>query len=202
MTKVNKPLHITARDDAALIKAFQAGDISVFDSLVIRHKDKVFNLCYRLLGDYQDANDFSQEVFIKAYRSLKKFKFESSFSTWIYRIALNTCKNRFRSLEFRNRKRTNRMPNPGVVDHNSRAVDVMDEIPSPLAELENKERTMIIQQAIDSLPKAKRVVVVLRDIQGLSYDEISLVTGLGLGTVKSKLARARLDLRKKLNGVI
>ena len=189
-------------EDAALIRAFQAGKKAVFDELVLRHKDKLFNLCYRFLGDYQDANDSAQETFIKVYRSLKKFRFESTFSTWLYRIAVNTCKNKLKSSEYRHRKKMVRLDNPGKSEGAADSIEIRDETQSPLVELEKKERLMLIQNAIDSLPTEKKTVVVLCDIEGLSYEEIAHITGYGLGTVKSKLARARLDLRKKLRGVI
>ena len=188
-------------EDAELISTFMAGDKTAFDDLVIRHKDRIFNLCYRFLGDYQDANDTAQDVFINAYKALKRFRAESSFSTWIYRIAINTCKNRIKSREFRNRKQTKSLDNPRTADNNPSA-EIVDESLSPMAKLEKKERSMLIQKAIDSLPKGKKVMVVLRDIEGLPYDEIARITGFSLGTVKSRIARARSDLREKLMGVI
>jgi len=190
------------KDDAALIRAFQAGNKAVFDELVLKHKDKMFNLCYRFLGDYQDANDSAQETFIKVYRSLKKFRFESTFSTWLYRIAVNTCKNKLKSSEYRHRKKMVRLDNPGKSEGTTDSIEIRDKTQSPLVELEKKERLVLIQNAIDSLPPEKKAVVVLCDIEGLSYEEIAHITGYGLGTVKSKLARARLDLRKKLRRVI
>jgi RNA polymerase sigma-70 factor (ECF subfamily) len=157
-------------------------------------------LCHKFLGDYQDANDSAQETFVKAYRALHRFRFESAFSTWLYRIAVNTCKNKLKSSEYRHRKKTVTLENPGVSEGGS--IEIGDETRSPVAELERKESLVLIHKAIESLPTAQRVVVVLRDIEGLPYEEIARVTGHSLGTVKSKLSRARLDLRKKLRGVI
>ena len=82
--------------DAAFVRAVQDGDMAAFDQLVIKHKDKLFNMVYWLLGDYQETNDCAQEIFIRVFKSIKKFRFQSSFSTWLYRIAINTCKNRRR----------------------------------------------------------------------------------------------------------
>lgn len=189
-------------EDAALIRTFQAGNKTVFDELVLRHKDKLFNLCYRFLGDYQDANDSAQETFIKVYRSLKKFRFESTFSTWLYRIAVNTCKNKIKSSEYRHRKKMVWLDNPGKSEGATDSIEIRDKTQSPLVELEKKERLMLIQKAIDSLPPEQKTVVVLCDIEGLSYEEIVHITGFNLGTVKSKLSRARIDLRKKLRRVI
>ncbi len=190
-----------AGKDAELIKSFQSGKKAAFDELVLKHKDKVFNLCYWFLGDYQDANDLAQETFLKAYRALKKFRFESAFSTWIYRIAVNTCKNRLKSFQYRIKKKFVHLNNTEAAKSNP-GVEIADESSSPEIELGRKEKSRLIQAAINSLAAEKKAVVVLRDIEGLSYEEISSVTGFNLGTVKSKLARARQDLREKLKGEI
>jgi RNA polymerase sigma-70 factor (ECF subfamily) len=190
------------QEDAALVRAFQAGDKTAFDRLVLKHKDKLFNMCYWFLGDYEDANDLAQETFIKVYGSLKKFRFESAFSTWLYRIAVNTCKNRLASSEHRHKKRMIWLDNPGDPQGGVPGVAIQDESASPVVELERKEKLMLIRQAIDSLPIEQKTVVTLRDIEGLSYEETSNITGLNLGTVKSRLARARLDLRRKLRRVV
>jgi len=187
--------------DAALVRSFQAGNKAAFDKLVLNHKDRIFNLCFRFLGDYQEANDSAQEVFVKAYRSLKRFRFESAFGTWLYRIAVNTCKNKVKSLDYRYAEKMVYLDNPGTVQ-DAHGLEISDETQSPLAELEKRERMELIQQAIESLPPAQKMVVILRDIQGLPYDDIADITGYGLGTVKSRLSRARLELRRKLMKVI
>lgn len=187
--------------DAELIKAFQAGKKAAFDELVLKHKDKVFSLCYWFVGDYQDANDLAQDVFFKAFKALKNFRFESSFSTWIYRIAVNTCKNRLKSFQYRLKKKFVHLNNTAAAKNNP-GIEMADESSSPEIELGRKEKSRLIQAAINSLPAEKKAVVVLRDIEGLSYEEISSVTGFNLGTVKSKLARARQDLREKLKGEV
>ncbi|HUT84134.1 MAG TPA: sigma-70 family RNA polymerase sigma factor [Thermodesulfobacteriota bacterium] len=190
------------REDALLITAFQGGDRTAFDKLVLKHKNKVFNLCYWMIGDYQEANDTAQETFIKVFGSLKKFRFESSFSTWLFRIAVNTCKNRLKSSEFRQKKKTISLDNPGDPETDRSLSQIKDEAPSPSIELERKERMMLINEAIDSLPAEQKEVVVLRDMEGFSYEEIVEITGLNVGTLKSRLARARLNLRNRLRSVI
>jgi len=187
--------------DAALVRSFQAGNKAAFDKLVLNHKDRIFNLCFRFLGDYQEANDSAQEVFVKAYRSLKRFRFESAFGTWLYRIAVNTCKNKVKSLDYRYAKKMVYLDNPGAVQ-DAHGLEISDETQSPLAELEKRERMELIQRAIESLPPEQKTVVILRDIQGLPYDDIADITGYGLGTVKSRLSRARLELRRKLMKVL
>ncbi len=190
------------REDAVLIRAFREGDKAAFDNLVLKHKDRVFNLCYRLLGDYEEANDSAQEAFIKVYGSLKKFRFESAFSTWLYRIAVNTCKNKLKSSAFRQKRKMIPMDNPVSGNRSQPGREIQDESQSPAMELEKKERMRVIQEAINALPPEQKEVVTLRDIEGFSYEEVAEITGFNLGTVKSRLARARQDLRKKLRSVI
>ena len=192
----------SSKEDGEWVRAFQAGDKTAFDALVLRHKDKLYNLCYWFLGDRQEANDSAQDVFIKVFRSLKKFRFESTFSTWLYRIAANTCKNRLKSSDFRYQKKRVRFDNPGEAEDGQYAWEIHDKTPSPMVELEKKERMMLIQKAIASLPTDQRTVVVLRDIEGLSYEEVANIAGLNFGTVKSRLSRARQQLRKKLRGTL
>ncbi|MBW2059590.1 MAG: sigma-70 family RNA polymerase sigma factor [Deltaproteobacteria bacterium] len=189
-------------EDREMVSAFQAGSRAAFDRLVLKHKDRLVNLCYWFLGDYDEASDAAQETFIKVYRSLKGFRFESAFSTWLYRIAVNTCRNRVKSAEYRRRGETVSLDNPGAQGKADPPLEIRDESRSPRAELEKKERLRLIKKAIDSLPAEQKAVVTLRDIEGLCYDEIATITGFSLGTVKSRLARARLDLRKKLKGVV
>jgi RNA polymerase sigma-70 factor, ECF subfamily len=189
-------------EDALLIKAFQRGDKSAFDQLVIRHKDRIFNLCYRFLGDYEEANDSAQEAFAKAYGSLKTFRLESAFSTWLYRIAVNTCKNKLGSSSYRAKRKTVSLDNPGNNEVGALPMEIRNGTPSPLARMEEKERMRLVQTALDALPPEFKMVVALRDIEGLSYEEIAQITRLNLGTVKSRIARARTDLRNKLRGVL
>lgn len=186
--------------DDVLIRSCLAGEQIAFDRLVIRYKDRVFNLCLRLLGDYHDANDCAQETFIKMYRALPRFRFESAFSTWLYRIAVNTCKSSRTSRSFRMKKKTVSFDGLHAGAQQSLEGSSGNPHPTPEAQLLRRERERVLQAAIDTLSKDHRTVVVLRDIEGLSYDEIGGIMGLNLGTVKSKLSRARLTLRKKLEG--
>ena len=199
---MNAPKAGPSKDDAALISAFLKGDKSAFDRLVLVYQDSVYNLCYRLMGDFTEANDMAQETFVKVFQSVGGFQFKSQFSTWLYRIAVNTCSNRIKSLDYRFRKvvrpfgytedENTEMPNSGDKNETS----------TPLEALEKKEQARIIQKAINKLANGKKTVLVLRDMEGFSYEEIAGITGLNVGTVKSKLARARAELRKKLSGVI
>jgi RNA polymerase sigma-70 factor, ECF subfamily len=192
----------SSRADIELIRAVQAGDMAAFDELVLKHKNRLFNLVYWFLGDYQDANDCAQETFIKVFKSIKNFRFESAFSTWLYRIAVNTCKNKLKSSAYRWKKKTVSLETSNSSKNGNPLSEIVNGSPTPVMALEKKERMIRIQKAINSLPEEQNQVVVLRDIQGLSYQDISDITGLNLGTVKSRLARGRLGLKNKLKGRI
>jgi len=197
-----KKISGSSHDDTVLIRAVQSGDLTAFDKLVLKHKDRLFNMVYWFLGDYNEANDCAQETFIKAFKSIKKFRFESAFSTWLYRIAVNTCKNRIKSSAYRWKKRTVSLETSSGSKNDNPLSEIVNDSPTPVMALEKKERMIQIQTAIHSLPEEQNQVVVMRDIQGLSYQDISDITGLNLGTVKSRLARGRLELRNRLKGKV
>jgi len=188
-------------NDSDLVYSFKSGDHSAFEKIVLKYQDRVYNLCYRFLGDIQEAEDSAQEAFIKVYKALKGFKQKSSFYTWLYRIVINTCKNRVKSLEYRRSKsRVSIDDDQEKRDHG--VSGIIDKNNLPDTNLEQKEKINRIQEAINSLPPDQKTVVILRDIEGLSYDEIADVTKNRLGTVKSKLSRARLGLRNRLEGIV
>ncbi|MCG6552748.1 MAG: sigma-70 family RNA polymerase sigma factor [Candidatus Magnetominusculus sp. LBB02] len=182
----------TVNGAEALAALAQRGDCDAFDALILLYKDKIYNLCYRFLGVAADAEDAAQDCFMKAYTSINQFRFQSSFSTWLYRIAVNTCKNRLKSFSWRNIARLFAGEEPP---------EISDSRPLPDKQIEKAELSKAVEKAIAGLPAEQRIVVVLRDIEGLSYEEISDVTGLNQGTVKSKLSRARNALRDKLKAM-
>jgi RNA polymerase sigma-70 factor (ECF subfamily) len=190
------------KTDNDLIKSFYAGDERSFDELVLRYQDMVFRVCYKFIGDYEEANDCAQDTFVKVYRALGSFRFSSSFSTWLYRIAINTCKNALSSTRFRRRKETLSLdPAPHSVHGSDRTAGsraVENHRSSPEHLYERKERKAAIQKAIDVLPKDQKMIVILRDIEHLPYEEITKITGFAAGTVKSKLFRARQKLMEGL----
>lgn len=201
MSEATKPPSPEAQE-TRWIRAFLEGDTRAFDKLVQRFKERVFNLCYRMLGDYDEANDCAQETFVKVYRSLKDFRFEAGFSTWLCTIAANTCRNRLKSLEYRTRKKMVRIDPAITSERGQSSMELEDPAPSPLAQLTRQEQEIALQKAIDTLTEDHKTVVILRDLEGLSYEEIAKITGYTLGTVKSKLARARQRLCEQLKGVI
>ncbi len=188
------------KNDELMIRSFLEGESRAFDRLVVKYKDMIFNLCIRILNDYDEADDCSQETFIKAYYNLKDFRFQSSFLTWLYRIAINTCKNRLSSRERRFHKTSVRM---GDKSEGKRDLaEVGDHSYDPGMLFEKNEQKRQIDHAIGSLPRDLRILVILRDLEGRSYEEISQATGTNIGTVKSRLARARSQLRDFLRGVL
>jgi RNA polymerase sigma-70 factor (ECF subfamily) len=200
MRNSNDTHTIIERESIQLVRAFLEDEKKAFDQLIILRKKMVFNLCYRFLGNYEDADDCAQDVFLKVFRSLKKFRFESNFATWLYRITVNTCKNKLNSLDYRLRFKKMRINNKPTEEDSPQSVEIGDETYSPDLSLKRKEISQLIQDAVNKLPTSQKMVVVLRDMEGRSYDEIVAITGFKLGTIKSKLSRARQELRETLRG--
>jgi RNA polymerase sigma-70 factor (ECF subfamily) len=183
--------------DQKLVKRTLHGDTRAFEELVETYQNKVYTLAYRYMGNEDDANDMSQEAFIKSFRSLKSYKGDASFGTWIYRITTNVCLD-----ELRHRKRR---VVPLSLDEPLATVDgdeVKREIPdSSLAAdkiYEQKEFSQHIQLLLDEMKSEHKSVIVLRDVMELSYEEIAAVLDCSIGTVKSRISRARNILQKKL----
>lgn len=188
-------------DDLQLVEACQKGDQMAFEQLVLKHQKRVFNIVYRFLGDYEEAKDLTQEVFIRVYKAIKGFRKEAQFSTWVYYITCNTCRNKLR--QWKTRPMVESLDKPLETDENEINITIPDTtIKQPDEALEQKEIQTKVQQAIQTLSEDHKTVIILRDIQNLSYEEIAQVLNCSLGTVKSRLARARLALKDKLKEVI
>lgn len=177
-------------EDREWVLAFQSGRQEGFNRLVLKHKDRIFSLCRRMLGDRDEAEDTAQETFVRVFHGLGEFRREAKFSTWLYRIAVNACKNKLESKPFREAR-------------SHRGLDAADSdgapsAPSPAQELEAKGRWQCIEAAIARLDEDQRILVVLRDVEGRSYEEIAEATGLNPGTVKSRLNRGRRQLQEWL----
>lgn len=192
---------ITEDEDFILVRAFLAGNGTAFDNLVLKYQHSVYNLCFRMLGNREDSDDCAQESFVKVYKALKHFKFAAKFNTWLYRITVNTCKNKLASAEYRHRSRQVTIEKSPDDETQRYSVEVADER-TPEKALEEKMTQETIIQAIQTLTADHKVLVVLADLEGYSYEAMTQITGLGMGTLKSRLARARQQLRKKLEGVI
>ncbi len=182
--------------DEELVQKIIERDHLAFKSLVDRYQQLVINTCYKLIGNRQDAEDVAQEVFFQVYKSAGKFRQEAKLSTWLYRIAVN------RSLNFvRDNKRFRWLESLGSLleDDRKRVTDVpASDSDRPDLTLEKKERNMVIQEAIDSLPRKQRAAFVLHRYEGLSYQEIAEVLGRSLSSVESLIHRAKSNLQRKL----
>lgn len=191
--------------DDELMQRFQKGDESAFNLLVRRHQKPLINFIARYTGDKDNAEDLAQETFIRMFRAANRYKpGRAQFKTWMYFIAKNLCKNEIRNRGRRERYHVdNVVSNDNAIDGNAEEIDLIVSAPAdaafqPEVALERKELRNTIQKAISELPDQYRLPLVLRDIQGLSYDEIGNILELRSGTTKSRINRARLMLKDKL----
>src|SRR3954465_2716590 len=179
--------------ERSLLRRLRDRDERAFRELVETHRDRVFNITYRMLGDRAEAEDVAQEVFISVFKTIDTFREEAKFSTWLYRVAVNHCKNRIKYLARRHDRDRDEL------DETSNGPNGAIGGPMPAAPdraLEGVQMGELLQNAIKALDDEQRIVVVLRDVEDLSIEEICDITGLPDGTVKSRLHRARLGLRK------
>jgi len=183
-----------------LIQRSQQGEVAAFDGLVLRYQGPIFNFVYRLLNHYDEAQDVAQETFIRAYRGINGFRGEAMFSTWLYTIAANLARNRIRQNQRLRRVVAGSLDDPWGAEANTPRYDAPDPRPAASGVIEAEERERIVWEAVGRLDEPYRTVVVLRDLQGLAYEEIAKICQCELGTVKSRLARARERLRQLLEG--
>jgi RNA polymerase sigma-70 factor (ECF subfamily) len=183
--------------DEALIGSFQEGNEAAFTIIVGRYKDPLVNFVYRYLGDYSDADDVVQETFVRLYNNRHAYKPIAKFSTWLYTVAANLAKT-----QLRRRKRMFAFSRTrGSDEERDAPVEIPDQGESTDARADRALRQELIQRALDELPPKFREAVVLCDIQDLSYEEICAITGVNIGTVKSRLSRGRALLQKLLKNV-
>lgn len=187
---------VTDLSDERLVERAKKGDADAFEVLVSRYERKVYNLAYRLTGHHEDASDLAQDAFVRVYTRLADFRGDSSFATWLYRIVTNACKDELRR---RRRQTVTSLDQPMENDDGEMTRQVEDaHTDTPEQAVERQEVQRAVQLAINSLDEHFRMVLVMRDIQELSYNEIADVLGENLGTVKSRLNRARNALKEAL----
>ncbi len=180
--------------DDELVRRVQAGNNEAFEELVRRYERKVYNITYRLMGNEQDASEALQDAFLRAYRFIGKFQFKSSFFTWLYRIATNVSLSRLRR---RDKLVTVSLDQP-VDAAGELRLEIPDTKYGPEKLMKQRELRAALQKSVEELPEDYRSVVVLRDLEGLSNEEVSKVLKLSVAAVKSRLHRGRLVLREKL----
>ncbi len=178
--------------DEQLIARFQQGDVQAFDILVRRYKDQLLNFVYRFVGNRSDSEDIVQETFLRVYKNKHYYKEIAKFSTWVYTIAGNLAKT-----ELRRRKRHKIFSVSNFVNE-ERDYDIPDKSHSPERKVDGTIKEDIIQKAIEKLPPKFKEVIILRDVQGFAYEEISQILNIPLGTVKSRVNRGRLKLQEDL----
>lgn len=181
--------------ETELIERCQKGDREAFNELVEQYQSQVINIAYGMLSDREDAYDAAQETFVKIYRNIGGFKGKSSLSTWIYRIVANVCNDMLRK---RQRSAVVVSMNSTVSDEDDREMDITDDAPTPEELLELSEEQRAVRIAISELSAEHREIITFSDIEQLSYEEISDILKCPIGTVKSRLNRARSALKKKL----
>ncbi len=177
-------------DDPDLARRCIAGDLSAFGELVRKYQDKIYNLCCYMLQDSDSARDAAQETFLKAYSKVKEFRAESALYSWLYRIAVNTC------LDHKKKAR------PDQLEDESLLTDLASSEPTPERLYQAKELGRTLQAALQKLPDEMRASIILKEMEGLSYEEIAEVLHVSLGTVKSRISRAREELRRLLQGKV
>ena len=181
---------MTREQEAQIVRKVLEGDVNAFETLVVEYEKNVYAITQRMTGNAEDAADMTQETFIKAYNSLQSFRGDSKFSVWLYRIASNVCLDFLRS---RSRKPTVSL---SVEDDEGEEgqLDIADESQSPELLMERGLTRDAVRRGLDTLPPDYRQILLLREIQGLSYDEIAAVLEIEVGTVKSRIFRARKRL--------
>ena len=197
-THMDKDTRALGDEDIEYVVLCQKGDTEAFTVLVERHQKKMLNIAYRMTGNYEDACDVVQEAFLSAYRSLKTFRRESRFSTWLYRIVVNHTKTRLQQLTARSRYEDPAVDNPPETEGGRSPCRIHSGDVPLIEQVEKRELNAKVQECIGSLDDEHREVLVLRDIQGFSYDEIRDILHIPDGTVKSRLFRARTALKNCL----
>ncbi len=184
-----------APDETTLhVRAVLAGDKQAFNRLVLLYQTRIYNLAYNYVKTEEEAKDVAQDVFVTAYKALPKLRDDTKFGAWLYQIGINHCRNRYKKL-----KRRGYFTQKSTDDEN--APVHLEGGDSPEQNLEQKRTIKLVRDAIGKMNEAEKEVLMLRDLQGLAYDEISEILGVPLGTVKSKLNRARLNLKNKLKRI-
>lgn len=186
-------------DDKTLVERFKKGDQAAFNELVLRYQKKVYLIAYGMIGDHQDAREKTQEVFLRVFRHLPSFEGSSSFYTWIYRITVNLCIDHYRRRKMRKSEYADKYDHaPTLVEETVFPTVSSASRETPTGRLLREELGAKIREAMDKLSPKHRQVLVLRELEGLSYQEIADVVGISIGTVMSRLFHARKQMQRRL----
>lgn len=185
--------------EAVLVERCKTGDRLAFDELISAHQDRVLNTAFRLMGNYEEALDLTQEVFLNCFRKIGSFKGDSALSTWLYRITVNTAKNRWKYQQSRGMNKMQSLETPVSSEDEERIKQFPDAQPTPRKVASDREAMESLEEHLQDLNEEHRQVLVLRYIEELSYEEIADILRLSLGTVKSRIHRARAELRDRMH---
>jgi len=196
---VHVELGTESESDPELVARFLAGDRDAFEQIVVRHQDKVYGLCFRLVGSQQHAEEAAQEVFVKVFKNLDRFRGDSQLSTWLYRVTVNHCRN----VHARRRRRREwdhvSVDAASVKEDGTRQLaELSDSAPSAEDGLVADEQLQQLREELEKIDPLWREVLILRDVEGLSYEETAAALSVAAGTVKSRIHRARNELRKRM----
>jgi RNA polymerase sigma-70 factor (ECF subfamily) len=176
------------------LKQSKSGDLESFERLIEKYQHVAYNIAYRMVGNEEDAKDITQEAFIKVFKSIASFREDSSFSTWLYRIVMNTCKDELRKKKLK----VISIDRDIEVGESSVSFEIPDHTYSPEVVYEKKQLHAMLSQALTDLPEQNRIVVIMRDVQGFSYEDIAECINIPVGTVKSRINRGRHMLREMI----
>jgi len=193
-----QPLVVRNSDEAVFIDKLRAGEADAFDTLVDRYSGDIYALLYRITENAEEASDLTQDTFMRALRSIKSFRGDSELKTWLFRIAINESRNRFRW--WKRRRRDVTISIDATIGHSDTTLSetLADRSISPEDAALTREREYAIKAALMDIQDVYREAIVLCDIEGLSYEETAAALGIGLGTVKSRISRGREELRRRL----
>lgn len=192
----------TRDGDSDLVSLVQKGDVDAFEVLVARHQKRMLNIAFRLTGDYDEACEVVQDVFVSAYKNIRTFRGEAKFTTWLTSIAVNLSKNRLKQMKSRQGREILSLDEPIQTADGEIRIDPPSKEPSVLDRLEKRDTQNRVQDCIKALEPEYREVLVLRDMQDFSYDEIGSMLRLREGTVKSRLFRAREAIKDCLKKIV
>lgn len=192
----------TEDEDAQRVSLCKNGDVDPFEVLVKKHQKRMLNIAYRMIGSYEDACEVVQDAFVSAFKGIKNFEERSKFSTWLYTIVINLSRNRLKQLELKSHREDSSLDDPVLTNDSQITVEPVSDEPSILEKLEKRDVQQKVQECIHALDNESREVIVLRDIQGFSYNEISDMLKIPEGTVKSRLFRSRDSLKDCLKKVM
>ena len=198
MERVLKPDAKAEASDRELLERCRAGDETAFDDLVVRHQQRAFNVAFQLLRDPEDATEVAQDAFVRIYRSVGDFRGECEFTTWLHQIVVNLARNKHRWWKRRGRQVSVSLDSAVETADGEVPMQIADTIDAPDTQAVKAEFVELLSRRMHDLPRKFREVLVLRNVENLSYEEIAQVLDCSIGTVKSRIARAREVLRKSM----